>query len=421
MTSAAVRLVLVEGAAGEGATIGYDARAIATVRTLAAADPRDVVDAVLGEEAITASRDNRLRSIGVTWTDDAAAEASIVLEALAPSGFENVVTVSQSDAADALASGIRGLGTYDDVAVCIVEPDEAFVAIADAQGVRVEHIRRALDGGDAYELARSLVAELDLDNWTPESVFVLGSADDLDQIVSSLSGAVASPVLSAGEAGLALARGAALASARAMNGSALSVNDVPAVTPSRVPLTPRIGALTSILVAAVLTFVVSLSFALGLRFTSEPDSVTADQRQLSNESGEPPPAAKAPQVAQAAPQPPPPAAPAPPPDAPPPVAQTITAAAAPAPEVVSPIEPPPVYVPPAPVYAPPVPVYVPPVPVAPPPAPVYVPPAPAPVYVPPGSPAYVPPARQPQPRLRDRIIERIPIIGRFHEPKPYVP
>jgi hypothetical protein len=46
------------------------------------------------------------------------------------------------------------------------------------------------------------------------------------------------------------------------------------------------------------------------------------------------------------------------------------------------------------------------------PAPVYVPPVPA--YVPP--PAYVP-APPPQPRLRDRIIERIPIINRFHEPQ----
>jgi hypothetical protein len=31
----------------------------------------------------------------------------------------------------------------------------------------------------------------------------------------------------------------------------------------------------------------------------------------------------------------------------------------------------------------------------------------------------VPPAPPPQPRLRDRIIERIPIINRFHEPDPY--
>jgi hypothetical protein len=43
-----------------------------------------------------------------------------------------------------------------------------------------------------------------------------------------------------------------------------------------------------------------------------------------------------------------------------------------------------------------------------------VPPAPvAPAYTAPQNPAYVPPVA-PQPRLRDRIIERLPIINRFH-------
>ncbi|MGH3676497.1 MAG: DUF7157 domain-containing protein, partial [Mycobacterium sp.] len=63
--------------------------------------------------------------------------------------------------------------------------------------------------------------------------------------------------------------------------------------------------------------------------------------------------------------------------------------------------PPPVYRAPAPVYE----------------APAAAPVAPPPVYVPP-RPAV--PAVPPQPRLRDRIIERIPIINRFHEPEyPY--
>jgi hypothetical protein len=50
--------------------------------------------------------------------------------------------------------------------------------------------------------------------------------------------------------------------------------------------------------------------------------------------------------------------------------------------------------------------------------PAYVPPAPANVPPPAPAPNYVPPA-PPQPRLRDRIIERIRIINRFHEPNPY--
>ena len=80
-------------------------------------------------------------------------------------------------------------------------------------------------------------------------------------------------------------------------------------------------------------------------------------------------------------------------------------AAPPAPAAPSAV---PVYVAPAPVYVAPAPVYVAP------PAPVYVPP-PAPVYVPPAAPPVVMPV--PEPRLRDRIIEKIPLINRFHEPK----
>jgi hypothetical protein len=77
-------------------------------------------------------------------------------------------------------------------------------------------------------------------------------------------------------------------------------------------------------------------------------------------------------------------------------------AAAPVPDAI------PMIVPPA--GPPPAPADVPPPAPADVPPPAYVPPAPAPNYVPP------PP---PQPRLRDRIIERIPIINRFHEPNPY--
>jgi hypothetical protein len=55
--------------------------------------------------------------------------------------------------------------------------------------------------------------------------------------------------------------------------------------------------------------------------------------------------------------------------------------------------------------------------------PAYVPPPNvAPVAPPPDYAAPAPPVPdtqpQPQPRLRDRIIEKIPIVGRFHEPKP---
>ncbi len=382
MTSTDLRWVLVEGTAGEGATVH-----------------RDGIDFETLDDVIAAVGDNRLHAAGVTWTNEAEAQASTVLETLASRGLENVIAISELEAADALASGIAERAGYDDVAVCMVEPDAAVVAMVNPQGATVDRIARPLDGDDAVELPSSVIALLDLDEWQPEAIFVVGSADDLDLVMSSIAGLTDAPVISAAEADLALARGAALASAHAVN-----TLDTP-----RAPLMSRTAALTSVLVAAVVIFVVSLSVALGLRLTPGTDS-TPDQPRVANADA-PVPAAPAPSVPKAAPSAPRPAVP--------PVAKTVAVAVPPAPEgapipeppAAAPIDPEPAYVPPAPAYVPPAPAYTPP-------APVYTPPVPA--YVPPAAPPnYVPPAPV-QPRLRDRIIERIPIINRFHEPEyPY--
>jgi hypothetical protein len=360
MTSADVRWVLVEGTTAEGATIC-----------------RDAVDLDTLDDVIAAVGENRLHAIGVTWANDAESAASTLLDALADRGFENLITVSEQEAADSLALGIAYHGGYGDVAVCIVEPDDALVTLVDADGVTTTRVAPTAD---------DMLALFDRSDSRPDAIFVLGSADDIDSIAAAFHGA-AVPVITAAEADLALARGAALASAQAVN--TLDARPVRWRMPS------RIGALTSVVAAAVVAFVVSLSAALGLGLTPDRDSTVA-QRDTAATSDQPARVPAAPSTAKAAPQPVP-AAPPPPPAAPPqeaapPVAQTIVEAAAPIPEA-----------PPAPVDDP---------------APEYVPPAPPPAYVPP-APNYVPPPPPPQPRLRDRIIERIPIINRFHEPNPY--
>jgi hypothetical protein len=347
MTSADVRWVLVEGTTAEGATIC-----------------RDAVDFDTLDDVLVAVGENRLHAIGVTWANEADTAASSLLDALADRGLDDVITVSEEEAADALATGIADRGGYSDVAVCIVDPDDALVAVVGADGATTERVGPAVV---------DVLAALDRSGSQPEAVFVLGSADDIDEIASSIDGA-GTPVITAAEADLALARGAALASAQAVN--------ILDTAPARWHLPSRIVALTSVLAAAVVVFVVSLSVVLGLGLTPDADSTVA-QRDTAAQS-----VAKAvPRPVQVAP-PPPPAAP--PPDARRLVAETIEVAAAPVVE-------PPAALPPAPAYVPPAPAYV----------------APAP------PPNYVPPAPPPQPRLRDRIIERIPIINRFHEPNPY--
>ena len=111
MTSADVRWVLVEGTTAEGATIC-----------------RDAVDFDTLDDVIAAVGDNRLHAIGVTWANEAESAASTLLDALADRGLDNVITVSEQEAADSLATGIADRGGYSDVAVCIVDPDDALVA-----------------------------------------------------------------------------------------------------------------------------------------------------------------------------------------------------------------------------------------------------------------------------------------------------
>ncbi|WP_099039741.1 DUF7159 family protein [Mycobacterium neglectum] len=362
MTSAAVRWVLVEGITGEGATISRGSFDLAE-----AVDPDDLLDVLLIDEP-----DSRMHAIGLTWTNEATDAASGVLEAVRARGYDNVIAVSELEAGDVLASGIAGIADYEDVAVCIVEPDAAVVAIVNSRGVTVDRFSRPSDGSDVVELPSSVMAMLDLDDWQPDSIFVVGSAEDLDLIKTTLEAVTDAPVFSAAEADLALARGAALASARAVNG--LETPETHKPSPVR--------ALTAVLVAAAVTLVVSLSVALGLSLSpSVPEQPHAANPEPTAEEPAPPGRQSGTKVAnlteslKAA---------------RPVVAQTIVVAAPSAPPAsafvppAAPVNTPPAYSPPVPTYAPP--------------------------------PAYVPPVA-PQPRLRDRILERIPIINRFHEPE----
>jgi hypothetical protein len=419
VTSAAVRLVVVEGAAGEGDTVRHDAVDIDTLRSCAEDGARGLAEILLGKPLVEAALAGQFRSIGVSWTDSSSAEGSMVLRALAVAGFDDFIAVSECDAATALARALQDLAGSEDIAVCIVEPEAAVVATVHSGKALAERIART-DGG-IDELVGGLAPLLHPPDWTPEAIFALGSADDLDLVVASLRDEIPSSIVSAAGADVAMARGAALAAAWAISGAeaqvavaehVLTADGEPRERDRRVPkLTTRVGALTSVLVAAVLTFVVSVSAAVGLRLTSDAAPSTAEQRAAAAAPATPanalPPATPPSPQALVPPT-------APRAELPPPAPESVAAEAAPLPEAAPPSEA--ALVEPA--EAAPAPVYGPMEPAPPAVAPVEVPPA----YVPPPyvapEPAYVPPAPPaPQPRLRDRIIEKIPIINRFHEPQ----
>ena len=126
MTPTAVGLVLVEGHEADGATMDRDAFAVHTSdRDNSVHTVQTGGGAVRRTQTLANACGRRLQSIGVTWTDEADTEASLLLESLTESGFDNVVPVRLPAATDALARGIADVIGYETTAVCAIEPETA--------------------------------------------------------------------------------------------------------------------------------------------------------------------------------------------------------------------------------------------------------------------------------------------------------
>ncbi|BBZ26679.1 hypothetical protein MMAD_09740 [Mycolicibacterium madagascariense] len=249
LTTTALRWVLVAGRTGDGEPID---RGEVDIPDLATLDADLLVHAVLNPDVVA---EEAIRVVGVTATKDAESAAAEVVAAFVARDHRDVVSVSDDAAVAALADGIVDITDYDDVAVCVVEPDSAFVALVESGWVTVEDIDRPADRADAIELTSSALTALD--GHPTDAIFVIGS-DDVGVLVSAFEAVADAPVISAAEADLALARGAALAAARTLDMSDRWSGE-PTVLAGRAG---RTGVLAAILAVAVVTFVVSVSLAL---------------------------------------------------------------------------------------------------------------------------------------------------------------
>ncbi|MBU9766613.1 hypothetical protein FR943_22570 [Mycobacterium sp. TNTM28] len=385
MTSRAVRWVLVGGTTGEGRPVDRGAISLEDAATY---DPDGLLRGLVDDTELDGG--HRIHAIGVTWTNDAAPLAGTIMQALDARGYGNVFAVSEIEAAGMLASGIAEITEHDDIAVCIVEPDAAVVAIVTPDDVSADRVERS------ETFVSDIAGLLALTGRPVRAMFVLGS-DAHEPLVTALADSTPTAVITAVEADLAFARGAGLAAALAVNTAAAA--------PAKTVHWTKVGALSSVVGGALVTLVVATSAAIGVHLHPGAVSETTHAAVIGESAPEAGPrsepvqkpvqkvdkfekiekAATPPEKAATAPE-----KPAAPPENPP----------APAEKPAAPAEMPAAPAPaPAPAQAPPAP------------EPAYVPP-PAPVYSPP--PYVPPPVTYPQPRLRDRIIERIPIINRFH-------
>lgn len=221
MAPSTVRMVLVEGDNGDGATVDQDAFPLAAAAntgdpaTLSATD--QVLAAILGTREGAAEAGYRLSSTGVTWVDPG--EAGALRDALAAHRVENVMLVSAFLAAAALAQAYGTTIGYAHTGLLFIEPDCATLAVVDSTDGSVTDVRRASlpddDAGAVAELT-ALAAGAGRLQPRPQGLFVVGSNGvDVGMIKAELDGATPLAVSAPTEPDSALARGAALASAHA--------------------------------------------------------------------------------------------------------------------------------------------------------------------------------------------------------------
>jgi hypothetical protein len=275
LISTSVGWVLVEGRDAAGSILDHDDFQVGTgggVRAVNTSEQTTV--AVLDAQAAAASYDQRLHVIGVTWSDEAAADAALLLESLTDAGFDNVVPVRLHDACDMLARAIAPVVGYDKAAVCVLDGDSTIVVMVDTCDDEPQTAIKELPGG-AGRLIQWLTTLFDRSSWQPGGVVVVGPDEDLETLSWRLEKAVPVPVITQSGAQLALARGAALAAAQSTEFTDTEM--IETVDRNRAERAASrqhsyAGAL-AMLVAGAVTFVGSLSLALGPRLVPHREPV----------------------------------------------------------------------------------------------------------------------------------------------------
>ena len=273
VTQSALGWVLAEGHGADGTILDHRELELRGDGGLAAVSTAEqVADEVLRVDALAAESDQHLRVIGVTWNDEASAQAALLLESLTDAGFDNIVPVRWLEAFETLARAIAPIIGYEQTAVCILDHDSSTVVMVDANDAgsqtAVKRVRGGFDG-----LTSWLTGMFDRDGWRPAGVVVVGSDTDITGLSWQLEKALPVPVFAQTMAQVTVARGAALAAARSteFTDEQLVVRtDEPVAAPRRPRQWSYAGAVTA-LAAGAITFVTSLALAVGLQLAPDED------------------------------------------------------------------------------------------------------------------------------------------------------
>lgn len=217
MTPTKVRMVLVEGESADGVTVDEEDFDVDTQRTARPGTaPDEVISAILGTREGATDGGYQLLSTGVTWTDHV--EAAMLRDALISHKVENVMLVSAFMAAAALTQAVGDATNYARTALLFVEPYSATLAVVDTADGSVSEVRRRVLPEDEDQAVAELVdmaSGAEALETHPEGLVLVGSGVDVPLIKPVLEAATSLELSVPDEPEMALARGAALASANA--------------------------------------------------------------------------------------------------------------------------------------------------------------------------------------------------------------
>jgi hypothetical protein len=265
LTSTSVGWVLVEGRDADGTTLDHDDFDVPPANGVQAVHTSEQASAaVLDAQAAAAGYDQRLHVVGVTWSDEAAAESALLLESLTDAGFDNVVPIRFHEACEMLARAIAPVVGYDQAAVCVLDGESTIAVMVDNDGDEVQTAIKQLPGGPDH-LVHWLITLFDRSSWQPHGIVIVGAEPELGALSTRLEAAMPVPVITQPGADLALARGAALASAQSTeftDAEMLETMNSWREDHEASGQRSYAGALT-MLAAGAVTFVASLSLAMG--------------------------------------------------------------------------------------------------------------------------------------------------------------
>jgi hypothetical protein len=212
MAPTMVRLVLIEGQNADGVTVEEDHFAVA-----AGPQADRVVDAIVASREGATQGGHRLTATGLTWMDSA--DVGALRDAIASRDAGSVMLVSPLLAAAALTRAVGDALDQKHIAMLYVERDSATLAVVEVADGSIVDVRRQPLAGDAAAELAVLVAGLAACGSQVDAVSVVGcgvgcGADAL-AIKAALEAVAGLRVIVPEEPDMALARGAALASANA--------------------------------------------------------------------------------------------------------------------------------------------------------------------------------------------------------------